>query len=138
MVGLCRPLTCRYSPEARTCSWVGHRGRPWFVDFFVWCILCVCSCERTQLWATSNGAMTELVLGPLLRHAGSTDATVWVETDAACEVEVLGCSSRTFRVGEHHYALVHVTGLAPGDAREYEVRLDGKKVWPESGSPFPP
>jgi hypothetical protein len=80
----------------------------------------------------------DLVLGPLLRHVGPTDATVWVETDAACEVEVLGCSSPTFRVGDHHYSLVRVTGLGPGEAREYEVRLDGEKVWPESGSPFPP
>jgi hypothetical protein len=80
----------------------------------------------------------ELVLGPLLRHAGTTDATVWVETDGRCEVEVLGCSSPTFRVGDHHYALVHVTGLEPGIAREYEVRLDGAVVWPEPGSPFPP
>ena len=58
--------------------------------------------------------MTDLILGPLLRHVGPTDATVWVETDAACEVEVLGCSSPTFRVGDHHYALIHVTGLEPG------------------------
>ena len=81
--------------------------------------------------------MPELVLGPLLRHVGEDDATVWVETDAACEVEVLGCSSPTFRVGDHHYALVHVTGLAPGVVREYEVRLDGEKVWPELESGFP-
>ncbi len=80
--------------------------------------------------------MPELVLGPLLRYVGQTDATVWVETDTTCEVEVSGSSSRTFRVGEHHYALVHVTGLA--EVREYEVRLDGEKVWPEPGSPFPP
>jgi hypothetical protein len=78
----------------------------------------------------------ELVLGPLLRYTGEADATVWVETDAGCEVEVLGCSSRTFRLGSHHYAIVHVTGLQ--DAREYEVRLDGDKVWPEPGSLFPP
>jgi hypothetical protein len=82
--------------------------------------------------------VAELVLGPLLRHAGSSDATVWVETDAPCEVEVLGCSSSTFRVGSHHYALVHVTGLEPGEACEYEVHLDGEKIWPEPGSPFPP
>ncbi|MGH3146466.1 MAG: alkaline phosphatase D family protein, partial [Rubrobacter sp.] len=82
--------------------------------------------------------MPELVLGPILRHAGQTDATVWVETDARCEVEVLGHSSPTFRVGEHHYAMVHATGLAPGNVYEYEVRLDGRKVWPEPGSPFPP
>jgi hypothetical protein len=80
--------------------------------------------------------MPELVLGPLLRYVGETDATVWVETDAPCEVEVLGCSSRTFRVGDHHYALVHVTGLE--GACEYEVRLDGNEVWPEADSPFPP
>ncbi|MEJ7814863.1 MAG: alkaline phosphatase D family protein [Rubrobacter sp.] len=82
--------------------------------------------------------MPELILGPLLRYAGETDATVWVETDGSCEVEVLGCSTRTFRVGDHHYALLHITGLAPGSSHEYEVRLDGEKVWPEVGSPFPP
>ena len=73
--------------------------------------------------------MPELVLGPLLRYVGPSDATVWAETDAPCEVEVLvggsTYSSRTFRVGEHHYALVHVTDLAPGSSRGYEVRLDG-------------
>ncbi len=34
-------------------------------------------------------AVPDLILGPLLRYAGETDATVWVETGAACEVEVL-------------------------------------------------
>src|SRR5215210_9296776 len=82
--------------------------------------------------------MSELVLGPLLRYAGATEATVWVETDAACKVEVLGCRSRTFRVEGHHYALVQVSGLEPGTTREYEVLLDGEKKWPEAGSPFPP
>src|SRR5918993_2609412 len=80
----------------------------------------------------------DLIIGPLLRHVGSTDATVWVETDAACEVEVLGCSAPTFRVGDHHYALIHVTGLEPGNRYEYEVRLDGERAWPEAGSPLPP
>jgi hypothetical protein len=90
--------------------------------------------------------MPELVLGPLLRYAGPSDATVWVETDAPCKVEVLvedsfeGSShrSRTFRVGGHHYALVHVTGLRTGTQREYEVALDGERRWPQPGSPFPP
>jgi hypothetical protein len=82
--------------------------------------------------------MPDLILGPLLRYAGDTDATVWVETDAACEVEVLGCRSRTFRVGSHHYALMHVSGLEPGGTYEYEVLLDGEKKWPEPGSGFPP
>jgi hypothetical protein len=80
--------------------------------------------------------MPEVILGPLLRYTGEADATVWVETDRSCEVEILGSSSRTFRVGSHHYAIVHITGLE--DACEYEVRLDGEKVWPEPDSHFPP
>ena len=31
-----------------------------------------------------------LLLGPLLRHVDPVSATVWVETDRACTVEVLG------------------------------------------------
>ncbi len=82
--------------------------------------------------------MPDLVLGPLLRYASETEATVWVETSAACEVEVLGCRSCTFHVEGHHYALVRVAGLEPGGTYEYEVLLDGQKKWPEAGSPFPP
>ena len=62
--------------------------------------------------------MPELVLGPLLRYADETEATIWVETDASCEVEVLGSCSRTFHVEGHHYALVRVSGLNPGDTYE--------------------
>src|SRR5215216_4712733 len=79
-----------------------------------------------------------LVLGPLLRYAGVRDATVWVETDVPCEVEVLGHCSRTFEVEGHHYALVQITGLEPGSSHEYAVTLDGERVWPEEGDPFPP
>src|SRR5215208_5516567 len=83
-----------------------------------------------------------LVLGPLLRHVGASDATVWVETSASCEVEVLADgsthSSHTFSVEGHHYALVVITGLEPGSSYEYGVSLDGQGVWPEAGSPFPP
>jgi hypothetical protein len=71
-----------------------------------------------------------LVLGPLLRHVGADDATVWVETDVPCEVEVCGCRERTFEIEGHHFALVHVTGLEPEQARPYEVHLDGEQVWP--------
>ncbi len=74
----------------------------------------------------------------MLRYADETDATVWVETNAACEVEVLGCRTRTFHVEGHYYALVHVTELDPGSTYEYEVFLDGEKKWPEAGSGFPP
>ena len=74
----------------------------------------------------------------MLRHAGPTDATVWVQTAEPCEVEVLGHRERTFRVGEHHYAVVTIGGLEPGTERSYEVRLDGERLWPQAGSRFPP
>jgi hypothetical protein len=79
-----------------------------------------------------------LVLGPLLRYVGETDAVVWVETDAPCQVEVLGSRERTFQVEGHHYGLVRATGLERGAWHEYEVSLDGARVWPEPDSPFPP
>ncbi|HEU4494224.1 MAG TPA: alkaline phosphatase family protein, partial [Rubrobacteraceae bacterium] len=83
-----------------------------------------------------------MILGPLLRHVGPSDATVWVETDAACEVEVragkLSGRSPTFAVEGHHYALVVITGLEPGSVHDYEVLLDGEVLWPEAGSPLPP
>ena len=81
--------------------------------------------------------MAGLVLGPLLRYVGEQEATVWVETDAACEVEVLGCTQRTFSVEGHHYALVHVTGLEPGTSTAYEVRLDGERAWPLDDGDWP-
>ena len=65
-------------------------------------------------------------------------ATVWVETDRPCEVEVLGRRARTFCVGGHHYALVLVEGLEPGSATPYAVRLDDVQVWPPEHSSFPP
>ena len=82
--------------------------------------------------------MPSLVLGPLLRYTGADDATIWVETDGPCEVEVLGCREPTFRVDGHHYALVHVTGLEPAATIPYEVRLDGARVWPQDLTPYPP
>jgi hypothetical protein len=81
--------------------------------------------------------MPSLVLGPLLRYVGETDAVIWVETDTACEVEVLGTRERTFCVCDHHYALVCCGGLEPGSWHEYEVVLDGERVWPRADG-FPP
>jgi PhoD-like phosphatase len=75
--------------------------------------------------------MASLMLGPVLRHAADTEATVWVETNAPCVVSVLGCEAGTFCVGGHYYALVHVEGLEPGVITPYEVYLDAEKVWPE-------
>jgi hypothetical protein len=81
--------------------------------------------------------MTALVLGPLLRRVDDRSATVWVETDGPCEVRVLDSTAPTFTVHGHHYALVEVNGLEPGSDTPYEVALDGEKVWPEPGGPFP-
>jgi hypothetical protein len=82
--------------------------------------------------------VTDLVLGPLLRYVSETEATVWVETDGPCEVEVLGHREPTFAVASHHYALVRIEGLEPGGTYEYEVALDGDRRWPEPGSELPP
>jgi hypothetical protein len=68
---------------------------------------------------------------------GTDDATVWVETDAPCEVEVLGHRERTFTVAGHHYALVCIQNLRPRDFHPYDVRLDGREVWPPPGYDFP-
>ncbi len=103
--------------------------------------------------------MPKLVLGPLLRYVGETQATVWVETDAAATVDVRvspagsgddragsdgagGARGRapTFRVEGHHYALVLIEGLEPDRTYEYRVELDGEPVWPQTrpeGRPFP-
>jgi len=88
--------------------------------------------------------MPKLVLGPLLRYVGETQATVWVETDDAARVEVLvspggpgqeadgGTRGRapTFAVQGHHYALVLIDGLEPDRVYTYRVELDGEPVWP--------
>jgi len=82
--------------------------------------------------------MPELVLGPLLRYAGKTEAMIWVETDGPCEVEVLGCRARTFGVEGHWYALVLCEGLEPGAITPYEVHLDGERAWPLADGSMPP
>jgi hypothetical protein len=105
--------------------------------------------------------MASLLLGPLLRHVGERDATLWVETDADCEVEVRVAQgsareprdariaalddaqggsgrTRTFTVAGHHYAIVVIHGLPRAASTPYEVLLDGEVVWPKPDSPFPP
>jgi hypothetical protein len=86
--------------------------------------------------------MASLVLGPMHRWASTSEATVWVETDAGCEVAVraggASASDRTFEVDGHHYAIVRVSGLPEDAATPYEVTLDGETVWPLPDSPFPP
>jgi hypothetical protein len=82
--------------------------------------------------------MAELILGPMLRYLDETSATIWVEADAPCTVGVLGREARTFCVEGHHYAIVPITGLEPGETYEYEVALDGERRWPLDDSKFPP
>ncbi|MDD9205027.1 alkaline phosphatase family protein, partial [Georgenia sp. 10Sc9-8] len=88
-----------------------------------------------------------LLLGPMLRHVDETSAAVWVETavDAVVTVRLTGSDAgphvwraRTFTVHGHHYALVEVTGLRPGEQTPYEVLIDDEVCWPEPDSPFPP
>ena len=81
--------------------------------------------------------MTTLVLGPILRHTDANSATIWLQTDAACEVEVLGTHERTWSIAGSHFALVTVTGLVPGQEHRYEVRIGGDLVWPVADSEFP-
>jgi hypothetical protein len=82
--------------------------------------------------------VAEILLGPMLRYVSSRAATVWLETDRACTVEILGSQTSTFCVAGHHYALVVVEDLEPGTSTEYRVTLDGRVCWPESQSPLPP
>jgi hypothetical protein len=78
-----------------------------------------------------------LRLGPLLRYVGEAEATVWVETDEPCEVEILGRRARTWQVEGHHYAIVYIPDLEPGTVTQYSVRLDGEVAWPQPSSQFP-
>ncbi len=87
---------------------------------------------------TGESATPALVLGPVLRYVSETEATIWVETDRECRVEILGRAAPTFEVAGHHYGLVVLDGLAPGSEQEYHVALDGTVCWPEPDSGFPP
>jgi hypothetical protein len=73
----------------------------------------------------------------MLRYLDERQATIWVETDAPSEVEVLGRRERTFCVEGHHYAIVAIDGLEPGGVYPYEVALDGERRWPRADDPFP-
>jgi phosphodiesterase/alkaline phosphatase D-like protein len=84
-----------------------------------------------------------IVVGPLLRYVGETEATIWVETDRPCLVHVraAGASSEpepTWGIHGHHYALVVVTGLQPGTTTPYTIELDGAPAWPLPNSGLPP
>jgi hypothetical protein len=82
-----------------------------------------------------------LVLGPLLRYAGESSATVWVQTRDRATVTLSAFgrqwSEPTFTVHGHHYALLVLEDLEPGSSSEYEVAVDGEVVWPEPEPRFP-
>ena len=79
------------------------------------------------------------MLGPLLRYAGTESATFWVETSVPCVVEILGSNSARRSLSKAtHYALVLVDDLQPASVTPYDVRLDGRLVWPpDDGRPAP-
>jgi pimeloyl-ACP methyl ester carboxylesterase len=84
-----------------------------------------------------DGRVPEVRVGPLLRHVGETDATIWVETDKPCRVKILGHCADTFEVEGHHFAIVCVEGLDPDGVHPYEVHLDGDRAWPPDDYEFP-
>src|SRR5215475_1797609 len=90
---------------------------------------------RRMVMVEADSQAPVLVLGPLLRYVGETAATIWVETDRACQVRILDQETGTFEVAGHHYALILIEGLQPGHGYEYEVRLDGTVCWPEPDTP---
>ncbi|MGI9084059.1 MAG: alkaline phosphatase D family protein, partial [Aeromicrobium sp.] len=85
--------------------------------------------------------MTDLVLGPLLRHVGEHTAAIWVETADPATVTVTAgehtATARTFCVHGHHYALVTLDGLEKGTKTPYRVESDGEPVWPLEESIYP-
>ncbi len=89
-----------------------------------------------------SGPMSSLVLGPLLRHVDEASACIWVEVDGAAEVRVTAgeqtATARTFRVHDHHYALVCLDGLGTGTRTPYTVDVDGERVWPPEDTRLPP
>lgn len=70
----------------------------------------------------------ELVLGPILRYVDTSRATIWVETDGECTVEVRTSTGHsgvesTWAVHDHHFAIVRLVDLPSGTAIDYRVSL---------------
>ena len=79
--------------------------------------------------------MPQILTGPILRYVGADEATIWLETDAPCEVEILGRRAPTFRLEGHHFALVVLRDLERATSTAYQVALDGRACWPPPGQP---
>ena len=81
--------------------------------------------------------MASLVLGPLLRHVAPTTATVWVETDAAAEVGVLGHTAAPSR--SRGTTTRWSSSAAWSPARGPVHAAPGRRAgWPPPGHEFPP
>jgi hypothetical protein len=74
----------------------------------------------------------------MLRYVDEEVATIWMQTDAPYEVEILGRRASTWAIDGHHFALVVLEGLRPGIDHAYEVRLDGAVLWPPPDGGLPP
>lgn len=85
---------------------------------------------------------SNIVLGPMLRYVDETSATIWVEVANAGVVRVRSgqqeWSAKTFAAHGHHFALVIVDGLQPGQQYEYSVQVNDVTAWPLPDSPFGP
>ena len=86
--------------------------------------------------------MASLILGPIVRYVGTTEATVWVETDSRCEVEVLGHRAATFSrrrktlcAGADNRA---ESGPAAARRMTFESNGVARRPPPESGFPAEP
>ncbi len=83
-----------------------------------------------------------LLVGPLLRYVDETTAAIWVEVADRGVVTATTTNrsyqAHTFTVHGHHYAMVDVTGLDPGDSYPYAICLGTEQVWPPPGSSHPP
>jgi hypothetical protein len=92
--------------------------------------------------SADGGEHAAVLVGPLLRYADESQATIWLEADRACTASVIIgeqlFDADTWSVHGHHYALVRIKDLGPCTAHPYEVRLDGHAVWPLPDSTFPP
>jgi len=82
--------------------------------------------------------MASLLIGPMLRYVDVEAATIWLEADGPCVVEILGHRSETFQINGRHYAILAIGGLQPDSCVEYEVLLDGERHWPEADGGWPP
>jgi hypothetical protein len=82
--------------------------------------------------------MASLLIGPMLRYVDDEAATIWLEADGPCVVEILGHCSETFQINGRHYAILAIGGLQPDSCVEYEVLLDGERLWPEADGGWPP